>query len=504
MRTTFAGIVALGLTGAAALLGPPASAQGGSVTGPGDTFHLNDSPTGAAVTVIRYGNLGDNVYVGDWDGDGRDTLLVRRGATFFVRNSNSTGAADRTFSYGDPGDVVVVGDWDGDGTDTLAVRRGNRYLLRNANTTGAAQLSFQYGDPRDVTVVGDWDGNGTDTLAVRRGNRYLLRNTNTTGAADRAFSYGDPGDPVLVGDWDGNGTDTLAVRRGNRYLLRDTNTTGAAGRTVAYGNPTDAALAGDWNADGTDTLGIRRPPALGDLGNLLGSDLERIPTSVPVVALSFDADSNDAALSSILTTLESRGVRATFFLTGDFTRRYPAGAAAIAAAGHRLGNHSNTHAHFPTLREGQISRDLAAAETSIVAVTGRPAKPLFRFPYGDRTAANVNAVNATGYLAVRWTVDTLGWEGTGRGITADEVLRRTLEGQRPGEIVLMHVGSNPDDGTTLDAEALPRTIDQLRAGFSHRHVFRARVRVQACHGRPPGGATLRLARRSRGYNPVRY
>ncbi|RIK12071.1 MAG: polysaccharide deacetylase, partial [Acidobacteria bacterium] len=28
--------------------------------------------------------------------------------------------------------------------------------------------------------------------------------------------------------------------------------------------------------------------------------------------------------------------------------------------------------------------------------------------------------------------------------------------------VLMHVGTNPDDGTTLDADALPAIIDGLR------------------------------------------
>jgi len=38
---------------------------------------------------------------------------------------------------------------------------------------------------------------------------------------------------------------------------------------------------------------------------------------------------------------------------------------------------------------------------------------------------------------------------------------------RPGAIVLMHIGSNPDDGTTLDADALPGTIDRMRAaGYS--------------------------------------
>jgi peptidoglycan/xylan/chitin deacetylase (PgdA/CDA1 family) len=33
----------------------------------------------------------------------------------------------------------------------------------------------------------------------------------------------------------------------------------------------------------------------------------------------------------------------------------------------------------------------------------------------------------------------------------------------PGQIILMHVGSNPNDNSTLDADALPRVIDELRA-----------------------------------------
>jgi peptidoglycan/xylan/chitin deacetylase (PgdA/CDA1 family) len=33
---------------------------------------------------------------------------------------------------------------------------------------------------------------------------------------------------------------------------------------------------------------------------------------------------------------------------------------------------------------------------------------------------------------------------------------------QPGQIVLMHVGANPDDGSTLDAAALPTLIAELR------------------------------------------
>ncbi len=72
-------------------------------------------------------------------------------------------------------------------------------------------------------------------------------------------------------------------------------------------------------------------------------------------------------------------------------------------------------------------------------------------------------VNGLGYVAVRWTVDSLGWEGTSGGMTVQKVIDRVLAAVQPGEIVLMHLGSNPDDNTTLDADALPAIIDGIRA-----------------------------------------
>jgi peptidoglycan/xylan/chitin deacetylase (PgdA/CDA1 family) len=67
------------------------------------------------------------------------------------------------------------------------------------------------------------------------------------------------------------------------------------------------------------------------------------------------------------------------------------------------------------------------------------------------------------YVAVRWSVDSLGWKGTSGGMTTTKVRDRVLAAARPGMVVLMHVGANPDDGTTLDAAALPAVIDGLRA-----------------------------------------
>jgi len=200
--------------------------------------------------------------------------------------------------------------------------------------------------------------------------------------------------------------------------------------------------------------------------SLLGQDVERIPTSRRVVALTFDAGANADAVPSILATLAGEHVTATFFLTGDFVQRFPDAARSIVASGHRLGNHSVDHPAFTSLTDGETRDQVLGAEEQISSVTGHDPRPLFRFPLGDRDARTIAAVNGLGYVAVRWTVDSLGWQGVTGGRSADEVTDRVLSTAEPGQIVLMHVGSHPADGSMLDADALPDVIAGLRrAGY---------------------------------------
>lgn len=192
-----------------------------------------------------------------------------------------------------------------------------------------------------------------------------------------------------------------------------------------------------------------------------------IPTSRHVVALTFDAGANADGLASILNTLRRDNVRATFFLTGNFARDYPSAARAIAAAGYRIGNHTINHPHLTQLSDAAVRQQILGGASQITAITGANPAPLFRFPYGDADARTIAIANRLGYVPVRWTVDTLGWEGTAGHISAAVVVSRVLAALQPGEIVLMHVGSNPDDHTTFDADALPQIITQLRArGYS--------------------------------------
>ncbi len=207
------------------------------------------------------------------------------------------------------------------------------------------------------------------------------------------------------------------------------------------------------------------PPAEPFPAALAGRDLELIPGAGPLVALTFDAGANSAGLASILQTLAATGVRGTFFLTGSWASANPAGVAAIVAGGHRVGNHSMTHPGFTGLTDDAIADEVLRAQQAIESAGGDP-RPLFRFPFGARDARTIATVNRLGYLPVRWTVDTLGWKGTSGGITAQAVADRVLGQLQPGEIVLMHIGSNPDDGSTLDADALIHVISRIRqAGY---------------------------------------
>ena len=206
------------------------------------------------------------------------------------------------------------------------------------------------------------------------------------------------------------------------------------------------------------------PPAIP--AHLRGKDVTEIPTGDRVVALTFDAGADSAGLPSILETLADQQVPATFFLTGQWVDDNPHGVAVIHADGHRLGNHSMTHPQLPALPDQAIRDEVQGAEQRILAAGADP-RPLFRFPFGDRDERTIAAVNDLGYVAVRWTVDTLGWKGTSGGMSAQEVTDRAMDALRPGEIVLMHLGSNPEDGTTLDADALPDMIERMRtAGYT--------------------------------------
>jgi hypothetical protein len=96
-------------------------------------WHLRNLPgNGNLLPLFTHGtsNLEDHPIVGDWNGDGVKTIGVSRPTStnkweWLLRNANSGGSANIDVTYGSRGleDVPVVGDWNGDGKETIGVAR---------------------------------------------------------------------------------------------------------------------------------------------------------------------------------------------------------------------------------------------------------------------------------------------------------------------------------------------------------------------------------------------
>jgi peptidoglycan/xylan/chitin deacetylase (PgdA/CDA1 family) len=214
-------------------------------------------------------------------------------------------------------------------------------------------------------------------------------------------------------------------------------------------------------------------PACSIPPGLAGSDISRLPVTDKVIALTFDGGANADGVPSIRATLGTMKVKATFFLTGSFVKTYPVKSARLAARD-VVGNHTMTHPDLTTLTDAQVTSQVRGAENLVRSTTGQDPRRFFRFPYGARNAHAIALLNSLCYVPFRWTVDSLGWEGTSGGQTRAKVVARVVAAAQPGAIVLMHLGSNPDDGTTLDAAALPTIITRLRA-LGYHFVWLARV-----------------------------
>jgi peptidoglycan/xylan/chitin deacetylase (PgdA/CDA1 family) len=239
-----------------------------------------------------------------------------------------------------------------------------------------------------------------------------------------------------------------------------------AGRATHAATP-PASPRTSTTAASTQALPPASPPAGRALGAashpvLLGQIPNRLPTTRRVVALTFDAGADNAGAPKILAALARYRVKATFFMTGRWAGVYPQWARRIAAR-YPIGNHTFDHRDVLGLTLPEVRGELVMARGAITHATGHTPLPLFRFPYGSSSAPTLALVNRLGYTAIGWTVDTLGWEGTSLGQSIASVTAHALDHLQPGEIILMHVGANPADHSTLDADALPGIIRAIRA-----------------------------------------
>jgi peptidoglycan/xylan/chitin deacetylase (PgdA/CDA1 family) len=176
-----------------------------------------------------------------------------------------------------------------------------------------------------------------------------------------------------------------------------------------------------------------------------------MPTNAQVIALTFD-DGPAGNWRQLLDILDSRNVKATFFLLGNLSLNNPEAVRETAARGHELANHTWSHPKLPDLSIERIRWQISSGAAAIEAA-GVKIAPFFRPPYGARDDRVDQAARELGFHTILWDVDTRDWELK----DPSAVLQRALAGLKPGAIILFH------DGPATTPQMLGAFIDQAHA-----------------------------------------
>jgi N-acetylneuraminic acid mutarotase len=260
---------------------------------------------GTNPVTFFFGYPGDQGAVGDWSGDGFDAVGTYRVDTKVVapdgkyallwsldyNDDRAWDAGDVSFVFGEVGDQVVLGDWTGDGKTKVGVVRpgagGGLDWSLDLNDTPAGYFNdptnyqvYHFGYKGDQAITGDWTGDGKDKIGVVRtdttvtqatGGHPLLWSLDHAGTGvyvvGSFFTFGTSLDVVLTGDWNGDGKMKPGVAGPDANgigvdVLLDLDATGMSNpptKNYYFGAVNDIVFRGDWTGDGRDKIGVVRP-----------------------------------------------------------------------------------------------------------------------------------------------------------------------------------------------------------------------------------------------------
>jgi peptidoglycan/xylan/chitin deacetylase (PgdA/CDA1 family) len=184
------------------------------------------------------------------------------------------------------------------------------------------------------------------------------------------------------------------------------------------------------------------------------------------VALTFDDGPNDNATDALLDILARHNARATFFLIGQFVRRRPEIVRRVHAAGHLLGNHTETHPWLHLKPERVIREELRMCSEAIEDATGSPVR-YFRPPHGARRPAVLRAAAAFGMKTVQWNAMGHDWQpiGPDRIFANIASARNKARGRGEGANILLHDGHDVTMGS--DRRDTLLVTQRLLEQFAH-------------------------------------
>ena len=148
------------------------------------------------------------------------------------------------------------------------------------------------------------------------------------------------------------------------------------------------------------------------------------------IALTFDDGPHPVYTKILLDGLAERGVKASFFVTGENAEKYPELILRMQKEGHLIGNHTYSHIQLTSNNREAFRQELISTNEVLKEITG--AEPIFvRPPYGSWDKSFEKELNM---FPVLWNIDPLDWCSH----NAECIAAKVVEKAGDGDIILMH------------------------------------------------------------------
>lgn len=165
-------------------------------------------------------------------------------------------------------------------------------------------------------------------------------------------------------------------------------------------------------------------------------------TNKKEIYITFDAGFENGNTERILDALKKHGVKATFFLVGNYFKTQPKLVKRMAEEGHTIGNHTYSHPDMSKIGDIQsFQTELQKNEALYRDVLGSEMPKLYRPPQGKFCEENLKMAQQLGYSTVFWSLAYVDWY-TDDQPTPEQAFSKLLPRIHPGAVVLLHSTSS--------------------------------------------------------------
>jgi peptidoglycan-N-acetylglucosamine deacetylase len=181
--------------------------------------------------------------------------------------------------------------------------------------------------------------------------------------------------------------------------------------------------------------------------------LSKVSTDKKQVALTFDLGWGETRLKQVMSILNNKGVKATFFVTGEWAANHQECINEMKNARFEIGSHGMRHDAYTVMDESEIRKDILLANASIKKVGVDHIKYL-RPPEGQINDQIIKVASNTNMQVILWSVNPQDDRNPGYKKIVSDVLKQT----KKGAIIRLHASDSARD----TIRALPIIIQDLR------------------------------------------